>query len=158
VCVVDGRNEDGCEPSVRWKLCKVQLCLVGGKLLVKEMRSPFRNGNDDCTVDTEVETPQGKAYVVVSARRWVQGYRVWDEVVAGLENVNGVEDVFPLFEWATKTVKVQGSLSGGDGRSPTGASECDVECEGWSRVDGIQVVEGVRSLGKRELFSTSWQS
>jgi hypothetical protein len=158
VCVVDGRNEDGREPSVtmKCKLCKVRVCLVRGKLLVKEMRSFLRDGKDHCNVETEVETPQGKGYVVVSARGWVEGDRVWDDFVAGLENLNGVDEVLSFVECAMKTVMVQRTPGGGDGGFMAGASGSDVSSEGWNSVNGNQVIEEGRSLGKREFFHTSW--
>jgi hypothetical protein len=158
VCVLDASNEDGSESSLRakWKLCKVQLCRRGGKLLVKEARSFFGKGKDEGTVDTEVETLASKAYVVVSARRWVQGYRVWDEVVAGMENLDRVDNVQPLVECATKLMTVKRFCGGGTGGIPISVSEADVRCEGWSCVDGVQAFEQQRSLGKNEFFHFHW--
>jgi hypothetical protein len=152
VCVVDASNEDGCEPSVKvgWKLCRVHLCRRGEKLVVKEARPSFLHGHDEGRMDTEVEVLQSKAYVVVSARRFVERERAWDEFVARLDDLNGLDDLSGVEQWGRNIAMAQRISCGVIGGTT------DVRCEGWNSVDGNQAFEEGLSLGKREFFHTSW--
>jgi hypothetical protein len=166
-CAFARRVRVGREPFVtmKWKLHQVHVCCKDGRLLVlgpgidedRSGRSEIRTlcGQRRCC--DGAETLEGKAYIVVSADYWrdepEQRMRYFEHhLVAGLENLSVLDDVQPFVEWARKMMAVHCGPGGVSGGSAVGMIEPDVSFEGWTAVDGSEVVAEKRVLMEKEFF------